>query len=148
MQDTTSLNLTANDAIEELGPIESKTRASGLFLHTTLAITEQGQVLGLLDQQIWTRPQPGQSGPEEKESAKWIYGIDQTRQVLYEAGDRPPRLIHVMDREGDAYEVIQSIDDLGDSAIIHCAQNRRIEGPLRTAHTAVSATSRSSTVSG
>ena len=70
-----------------------------------------------MDQQYWARPQPGQPGPEEKESGKWINGLDASRAILYEtAGDRPvPRLIHVMDREGDTYEVMMTIVDAGDS---------------------------------
>ena len=54
------------------------------------------------------------------------------------AGPRPvPRLIHVMDREADAYEVMMAVVDAGDSAVIRCAQNRRIDDPLGTAHQAV-----------
>lgn len=137
VQDTTSLHLTANHAIAELGPIASGSLARGLLLHTTLALTQEGIVLGPLGQQFWARPQPGQPGPEEKESGKWIEGIDQARQALLESGQQPPRLIHVMDREGDVYDVMQWIDDVGDDAIIRCAQDRRVEEPLRTAHAAV-----------
>ena len=42
-----------------------------------------------------------------------------------------------MDREGDAYEVMMTVVDAGDSAIIRCAQNRRIDDPLNKAHEAV-----------
>ena len=41
-----------------------------------------------------------------------------------------PRLIHVMDREGDAYEVMMTVADAGQTAIIRCAQNRKIDDPL------------------
>jgi len=139
VQDTTSLNFTGLHMIPELGPIDSGGLARGVHLHTTLALTVSGQVIGILDQQYWARPQPGQPGPEEIESGKWINGIDASRAILYEtAGDRPvPRLIHVMDREGDAYEVMMTVIDAGDSAIIRCAQNRRIDDPLAKAHEAV-----------
>ncbi len=138
VQDTTSLNLTANRALAELGPIASSAGlARGLFLHTTLAMTPEGIVLGVLGQQSWARPQPGRPGPEEKESGKWIEGIDQARQALFESGPPPPRLIHIMDREGDVYDVLQWIDDAGDGAIIRCAQDRCVEEPLRTAHAAI-----------
>ncbi len=102
-------------------------------------MTTSGRVIGILDQQYWARPQQGQPAPEEKESGKWINGIDAARDVLYTAAEaRPlPRLIHVMDREGDAYEVMMTIVDAGDSAIIRCAQNRRIDDPLNKAHEAV-----------
>ena len=140
VQDTTTLNFTGlQHTIPELGPIDSGGLARGVHLHTALAVSASGQVIGILDQQYWARPQPGQPGPEEKESGKWINGIDAARAVLYEAaGDRPlPRRIHVMDREGDAYEVMMAVEDAGDSAIIRCAQNRRVDAPLATAHQAV-----------
>jgi hypothetical protein len=139
VQDTTTLNFTGLHTIPELGPIDSGGLAVGVHLHTTLAVTVSGQVVGPLDQQYWARPPQGRPGPEEKESGKWINGLDASRAVLYEAaGDRPmPRLIHVMDREGDAYEVMMTVVDAGDSAIIRCAQNRRVDDPLATAHEAV-----------
>jgi hypothetical protein len=139
VQDTTTLNFTGLHAIKELGPIDSGGLARGVHLHTALALTTSGQVVGILDQQYWTRPLPGRPGPEEKESGKWINGLDAARAVLYEtAGPRPvPRLIHVMDREGDAYEVMMAVLDAGDSAIIRCAQDRRIDDPLAKAHEAV-----------
>ncbi len=140
VQDTTTLNFTGlQHSIPELGPIDSGGLARGVHLHTGLALTLSGQIIGILDQQYWARPQPGRPGPEEKESGKWINGIDASRAILYEtAGGRPvPRLIHVMDREGDAYEVMMTIVDSGDSAIIRCAQDRRIDDPLARAHAAV-----------
>ena len=139
VQDTTTLNFTGCHTIPELGPIDSGGLARGVHLHTTLGVAASGQVLGILDQQYWARPQPGQPGPEEKESGKWINGLDGAREaVSTAAGDRRlPRLIHLMDREGDAYEVLMAVEDAGDSAIIRCAQNRRIDDPLATAHQAV-----------
>jgi len=139
VQDTTTLNFTGLHSIAELGPIDSGGLARGMHLHTALAVSTSGPVIGILDQQYWARPQPGQPGPAEKESSKWIHGIDAARDALYQAaGDRPvPRLIHVMDREGDAYEVMMTVEDAGDSAIIRCAQNRRVDAPLATAHQAV-----------
>ena len=139
VQDTTTLNFTGLHTIPELGPIDSGGLAVGVHLHTALAVTASGQVVGTLDQQYWARPPPGRPGPEEKESGKWINGIDASRAVLHEAaGDRPvPRLIHVMDREGDAYEVMMTVVDAGDSAIIRCAQDRRVDDPLAKAHEAV-----------
>ena len=143
VQDTTSINLSANDSIAELGPIDSKNLAHGLLLHTTLAVTEQGSLVGILGQQFWARARPGQPGPkpekaaEDRESTKWINGIDQARQALHEGGEPGPRIIHVMDREGDVYDVMQWIDDQGDSAVIRSVQNRLVEGPLRLAHDTV-----------
>jgi hypothetical protein len=144
VQDTTSLNLTGCHRLVELGPIDSGHFAQGVLLHSTLALTEQGAVLGVLGLQLWARPVGTAAGPAAKESEKWLHGIDQARQVVWEAvwatgAAAPPRLIHLMDREGDAYEVLQWVEDVGDSAIIRCVQNRRVDSPLRLAHAAVRA---------
>jgi hypothetical protein len=140
--DTTSLNFTPLHAIPELGPIDSGQLARGVLLHTTLAVTAPGRVLGILAQQYWARPpaeRPTPRPPDQKESGKWIEGIELARAALHQAfAGRPrPRCIHVMDREGDVYEVLQWIDDVGDSAIIRCVQDRRVAGPCGTAHPAV-----------
>jgi hypothetical protein len=112
-------------------------------------MTGTGEVLGVLDQQSWARSPRGTGAAQDKdkdkgkdkdkESGKWLLGMEQARQILYEtAGDRPvPRLIHVMDREGDSYEVLMAIEEAGESAVIRSAQNRRVEDPLATAHAAV-----------
>src|SRR5260370_13148949 len=144
VQDTTSLNLTGCRVLPELGPIGSGNLAQGVLLHSTLALTEQGAVLGVLGLQIWARPLGNAPGPETKESGKWLHGIDQARQVVWETAcaagaAAPPSLIHLMDREGDVYEVLQWVEEVGDSAIIRCVQNRRVEEPLRLAHAAVRA---------
>jgi hypothetical protein len=140
LHDTTTLNFTPlQHIIPELGPIDSGGLARGVHLHTALAATTTGQILGPLDQQYWARPKPGQPGPEEKESAKWIHGHEAARAAVFEAagGRAVPRLIHVADREADTYEVMMAVDDAGDGAIIRCVQNRRIDGPLGKAQEAV-----------
>jgi hypothetical protein len=144
VQDTTSLNLTGCHRLPELGPIGSGTLAHGVLLHSTLALTAQGAVLGVLGLQTWARPTGSAPGPEAKESGKWLHGIDQARQAVWETAwavgaAAPPRLIHLMDREGDVYEVLQWVEEVEDSAIIRCVQNRRVDEPLRLAHAAVRA---------
>ena len=44
-----------------------------------------------------------------------------------------------MDREGDVYQVLQWVEEVGDSAIIRCVQNRRVDEPLRLGQAAVRA---------
>ena len=51
VQDTTTLNFTGLHCIPELGPIDSGGLARGVHLHTALAVTSSGQVIGILDQQ-------------------------------------------------------------------------------------------------
>ena len=106
-----------------------------MLLHSPLALTEQGAVLGVLGLQTWARPAGNLPGPEAKESGTWLHGIDQARQVVGEAawaaGAAPPRLVHLMDREGDVSEVRQWVEEVGESAIIRCVHNRRVDEPLR-----------------
>ena len=131
VQDTTSLNLT-HCPVPELGPIDSHGLARGLLLHSTLALRPDGEVLGPVDLLRWVRPKSGQPKPPEKESGKWLQGIDNARAILAEtANGRPlPRLVHIMDREGDCWDVLQWIQECGDSAIIRCVQDRCIDDSL------------------
>ena len=109
-----------------------------------MALPEQGAVLGVLGLQTWARPAGNAPGPEAQESGQWLHGIDQARQVVWETAwatgaTAPPRLGHRMDREGDVYEVLPWVEDRGESAIIRCVHNRRVEDPWRLAHAAVRA---------
>ena len=144
VHDTTTLNFTGLHSITELGPIDSGNLARGMHLHSAMGLTPQGNVIGVLDQQCWARPQPEskesqKEQKQEKESSKWINGMEAARSVLNEAaGDLAvPQIIHLMDREGDVYEVMMAVEDAGDSAIIRSAQNRRTYDPLAKAHDAV-----------
>src|SRR5271168_2791060 len=53
VQDTTSANFTSCRRLAELGPIDAAGLARGLLWHSTLAVSTQGRVLGLLDVQRW-----------------------------------------------------------------------------------------------
>ena len=145
VQDTTTLNFTGLQQTKDLGPVNDAAQARGLHLHTVLALSPQGLCLGVLDQQSWTRPPrtPAPADPrrpfEEKESAKWVNGMEAARRRLYEALGTPPRLVHVMDREGDIYEVLQAIDDAGESGIIRAAQDRCLDAAPGRAYAAVRA---------
>jgi hypothetical protein len=140
VQDTTTLNFTPlRDIIPELGPIDSGGLARGVHLHSALALTTTGRILGILDQQYWARPKPGEPCPEEKGSAKWLNGLEAARAVVFATAEsrHVPRIIHIADREADTYEMMMAVEDACDSAIIRCVQNRRIDDPLRKAHEAV-----------
>jgi hypothetical protein len=54
IQDTTEINLTHHPATSGLGHL-SRPNCRGVLLHTCLAVTPEGQVLGVLDQQMWAR---------------------------------------------------------------------------------------------
>ena len=120
----------------------SGTLATGVRRHRPLALTEQGAVLGVLGRPRWARPAGNAPGPQAKESGKGLHGRDQARQGVWETawaagGAAPPRLRHRMDRAGDVYEVLPWVEEGGESALIRCVHQRRVEEPWRLAHAAV-----------
>jgi len=136
VQDPTSLHLTGCRVLPALGPMGSGNFAHGVLLHSPFALTEQGAVLGVLGLQTWVRPAGDLPGPAAKERGTGLHGIDQARQVGGEmawaaGGATPPRLMHRMDREGDVYEVLPWVEEVGESAIIRCGQHRRVDDPVR-----------------
>src|SRR5437899_10777460 len=55
-QDTTTLSYNTHPMTESLGPINTAGHQGvGLILHDTLAFTEEGTPLGILDAQCWAR---------------------------------------------------------------------------------------------
>jgi len=154
VQDTTGVAFPKANVTEGLGPIVPEPRTTvGMYVHSTLAVREDGLALGLFDVNCWCRQPPDKEADAkeqrkrpigEKESWKWIRGVRAARKAIRGQVPPPdrPRLIHVMDREGDVYEVLAEIVDAGEGAVIRCNQNRRVErmdGSIDSAHEAVRA---------
>jgi hypothetical protein len=111
-QDTTTLDYSTHPMTEGLGPTNNKEdHALGLLLHDTLAFTEEGTPLGILDAQCWARD-PKEKGKryrrkelpiEQKESMKWLRSFRKAAQVQKLC---PETMLVVMgDRESDIYEL-------------------------------------------
>ncbi len=111
-QDTTTLNYSTHPMTEGLGPVNNTAdKAIGLLLHDTLAFTEKGTPLGILDAQCWARD-PQKKGKryrrkelpiEQKESMKWLRSFQKAAQVQKLC---PETMLVVMgDRESDIYEL-------------------------------------------
>jgi hypothetical protein len=139
VQDTTFLNYTHHPATSGLGPIGGGQR--GLVMHSTLALTPQGLPLGLLDQPIWTRPEPTpatkrikQRPIADKESHKWLTALRETVSLT----PSEIRLLTVADREADIFEFLAEAEDLHVEYVIRAAQERGLkgEGELLWAHMA------------
>jgi hypothetical protein len=150
VQDTTSYNFSTLRCTTGLGPLNDSDKVLGLHAHNTVAVDPAGILRGVVNIKFWAR-QPGvkidkknDKRPfEEKESYKWVEGLEAAARLFKLLPvDRRPKLIHVMDREGDVHEVLQKIKDLGvgHSAIIRCSQNRSVDDPEGLAHQAVHAT--------
>lgn len=148
VQDTTSLNYSHLKQTTGLGLLNDSPTARGLHWHSTLALRSDGVPLGLLDHQWWIRP-PGKRHAkdhkrrrlEHKESMKWLRGIQAAQAVLKRLPpEQRPRLVHVMDREGDIHEVLETIGAGPDSAVIRCVHDRKVDSPCGYAHAAIRST--------
>jgi hypothetical protein len=135
VHDTTTCNFSHLAQASGLGYINDSQTAKGIHLHSSLLLDDDCKLVGIAELQFWVRPGFRQETDEEirnlpieaKESHKWLLGMRSTHDAFEQASPRPPRLIHVMDREGDIHEVFQEVRCLGDDAVIRCAQNRRVE---------------------
>ena len=107
IQDTTEINLTSRPATTGLGYLGAP-YCRGLLLHTCLAVTPSGLVLGVLDQQIWARPlstlgkskRRHQLSTAAKESQRWLTGLGACGAALADH----PQVVVVGDRESDFYD--------------------------------------------
>ncbi len=130
--DTSTFNYTSLKHTTGLGYLGGHDAAQGLHCHSSLALQSNGVALGLLHQHYWIRPEPKKSPPnsrhaEDKESIKWLYGLDATASGLEQIpAEQRPRVIHLMDREGDIHEVFVKVLSMGHGAIIRRYRNRAV----------------------
>ena len=111
---------------------------NGLLLHSALAVEpDQGQLLGLWWQKLWTRehrakPPANETRQqkkqrradarkakrarpfEEKESYRWVEAM----MTLEQAVAPSKRIIHVFDREGDIAEVFDQVNELSHTGVV------------------------------
>jgi hypothetical protein len=112
-QDTTYLNYSTHPRTEGLGPIgNNRDKTIGLLLHSTLALTPQGQALGMLHAQpsVRSKQRFGRCSTErnrlkvaDKESQKWLDSHEACQQHAAQCPDT--MLVNLADREGDLYEL-------------------------------------------
>jgi hypothetical protein len=132
IQDTTGLNYAGQKEMEGLG--YNCEQSLGLNLHSCLAVTGEGVVLGVLRQSAATRSeakkeQEKKSGHKytpisEKESNRWLETMREAVEGLPEGQE----VIHVCDREGDMYELFNEAETTGQKFLIRASYNRRVKG--------------------
>jgi hypothetical protein len=134
IQDTTTLTY-PHAVSEQLGDLGG---GRGFLVHSTLAVDgETKDVIGLLDQQRWSRPakepkparRKKQSVPyEERESYKWEHASQRLEQRL----DSMDNVIQVCDREADIYEYLQARITCGHRYVVRAYHDRKLatEGGL------------------
>jgi len=111
------------------------TASRGLILHNTLAVSEEGLPLGLLDQRfIERRSFSGKSHNEKRKNRNWNRAITEKESVrwldvvkhCHELDMGKTRSVHIADRECDMYEFYRDAADLGEDVLVRAARNRAI----------------------
>lgn len=115
-QDTTDISYNNTGSRKGLGYINDSEKTKGFFFHPTLALTETGIPLGILDAQIWVREEldrnKGKSKSElkkerlnksieDKESKKWL----ESYRKMCELESEEVHYVSICDREGDIFEL-------------------------------------------
>jgi hypothetical protein len=128
VQDTTGVNYNTHLKTEGIGYISDKTL--GVNVHSCLAVSADGLVLGVLDQSGYNREEAKDESAsheskkvrpiEEKESFRWLESLERSTAGIPEG----VRVITVCDREGDMYELFAKAQSLNEPVLIRTVQNR------------------------
>ena len=132
-QDTTTLDYSTHPMTEGLGPTGTQdTKSIGLILHDTLALSEDGTPLGVLDAQVWARDweDRGKSSRrkqlpiEQKESMKWLRSYRKVSEIQKLCSDT--LLVSIGDRESDIFELFQETQkvDKKPGLLVRVGKNR------------------------
>ena len=128
VQDTTELDFTQHVTVTGLGPIGDG-GGRGLLQHSTLAVTPDGVLLGVLHQIVRTRvPVPQgetrrQRRARPKESDFWHESVE----AVGTLGLRP-RVVHVVDRGGDDFSMMVSCRNHGTGFLARAQHDRCVNG--------------------
>ena len=138
VQDTTDLTFSSRPHALGLGLIgtnQTGAESKGLELHTSLALTPEGLPLGVLRSVTYAPGRQGEVGKEsigrpieEKKTFRWLEGY---RDCVSVAKKMPrSRLLTVMDREGDIFELFVDAEPTRHrvGVLVRAKHNRRLEG--------------------
>lgn len=140
VQDGTQLNYTGLAQCQGLGSLgtnQTGARSAGLHLHSTLAFTAEGLPLGVLDARLQAPPVRADDPPpsaripiEDKKTFDWLQGLRQCEQ----AAARMPqtRLVSVMDREADFFELFDEQRQRNKVDLLVRAKHDRLTAEQRT----------------
>ncbi len=124
IQDTTELDFSSQPGIAGLGRLNYEAR-QGFYVHPTLLVTPDGQVLGVTDAWMWARKPKGES--DIKESLRWVEGYG----ILADLAEQSPntRFVYVADREGDLRDLFEAAQNRQYAAdyLIRVQHNRLLE---------------------
>lgn len=131
VQDTTQIDLSAHPHTQGTGYLQDL-KHTGFLVHSTLMVTPSRQVLGVIQQQVWTRD-PQDFGKrhtrhtrptEQKESQKWL---DSLRAMLAVQKELPEtQLVSVGDSEADLYPLFREAQEQAGFFLIRACRDRLI----------------------
>lgn len=133
VQDTTELNYTSHPATQGMGYLQGLT-IRGMLVHSTLLVTPQRVPLGLIDQQVWVRPDEEFQGGREmrkdllteaKESQKWLVSLAATARCQQRLDGT--RLINVGDSEADVFDLFRKAEQLHQDLLVRATVNRLVD---------------------
>ena len=84
-----------------------------MYCHSTVAASESGVTLGVLDAWMWARQAKGE--PDIRESTRWTEGYQRVAELKEELSST--EIVYVADREADIRELIER----GTTARKHCS---------------------------
>jgi hypothetical protein len=126
--DTTSFEFKGEDARQGLGPLCGG--GQGMFAHYSLALSRTGCPLGVLALRVWRRGEkakpklhPRDRGrDEDRESLRWHEAVHEVAERL----EGITQAVHVMDREGDSYELLADLKEHQQRYVVRVAHDRRL----------------------
>ena len=129
IQEGTELNFASCPGCEGLGVIGANQTGAvsrGLHLHSTLAVTPSGLPLGVVGARFDAPPaKDEQTTPEQGKTARWLQGYRNCAALGRELPDG--RVVCVMDREADAFEIFQTQQAHPDADVLVLGKkNRRV----------------------
>jgi hypothetical protein len=127
--DTSSARFSEEVHREGLGPTDSG--GQGFYVHVALASDGRFNPLGVLGMETWVREsrtrckqtQAQRYKDPDKESLRWARMVDEVERVV--AG-RGTRVIHVMDREADDYNLLSHLMQHDRGFVIRSSSDRRL----------------------
>jgi len=121
IQDTTELDFTGHPSMQGLGRLNHDYR-QGMYCHPTLAVSETGVVLGVVDAWMWARKPKGEA--DIRESVRWTEGYDRVAELKPLVGST--ELMYVGDRESDIRELMTAAHNCGHSVhwLVRAKHNR------------------------
>ncbi|HEX7509413.1 MAG TPA: IS4 family transposase [Polyangia bacterium] len=131
--DGSSVTVTDLDGDKDLGSIGTRKQgARGVKVISALAISAKGVPLGLTSQVWWKRTTPSakrkhrnRRRTEDKEIQRWLDTMEKSRQAMSQHAPRT-KLWFQLDREGDAWPILQNVDQEGHWFTIRGSHNRRV----------------------